>query len=49
MATKKIDGKGGMEKGRDLEVRHLAETTDLSPKQARDPLAQARWRLAKSS
>jgi hypothetical protein len=38
MATQKIDGRGATEKGRELEVQHLAETTDLSPKQARDLL-----------
>jgi hypothetical protein len=37
MATKKAEP-GKMAKGRELEVMHLAETTDLSPKQARDLL-----------
>ena len=39
MATQKAKG-GKLAKGRELEVRHLVETTDLSPKQARELLAK---------
>jgi hypothetical protein len=39
MATQKAkDGK--LAKGRELEVRHLVETADISPKQARELLAK---------
>jgi hypothetical protein len=37
MAVKKGEP-GKLAEGRELEVKHLAETTDLSPKQARDLL-----------
>jgi hypothetical protein len=37
MAVRKAEP-GKMADGRELEVQHLAETTDLSPKQARDLL-----------
>jgi hypothetical protein len=39
MATRKAKG-GKLAKGRELEVRHLVETTDLSPEQARVLLAK---------
>lgn len=39
MADEKIDNKserpGSLKQGQELEVQHLAETTDLSPEQAR--------------
>jgi hypothetical protein len=38
MATKKTGEAGRLAKGAELEVQHLAETTDLSPKQARELL-----------
>ena len=37
MATKKAEP-GRIAEGRELEVKHLAETTDLSPRQARQLL-----------
>jgi hypothetical protein len=37
MTTKKAEA-GKMAKARELEVMHLAETTDLSPNQARELL-----------
>ena len=37
MAVKKGEP-GKLAEGRELEVKHVAETTDLSPKQARDLL-----------
>ena len=39
MAAKKPKP-GKLAEGRELEVQHLAETTDLSPKQARELLAK---------
>jgi hypothetical protein len=39
MAAKKSKP-GKIAQGRELEVQHLAETTDLSPKQARGLLAK---------
>jgi hypothetical protein len=39
MAAKKPKP-GKLAEGRKLEVQHLAETTDLSPKQARELLAK---------
>lgn len=38
MAAKKASAKSRIKKGAELEVMHLAETTDLSPSQARDLL-----------
>ena len=38
VAVKKRAVPGKMAEGRELEVQHLAETTDLSPKQARELL-----------
>ncbi len=38
VAVKKRNEPGQMAEGRELEVQHLAETTDLSPKMARELL-----------
>jgi hypothetical protein len=38
MAKKRTPEGGRLAKGRELEVQHLAETTDLSPNQARELL-----------
>lgn len=40
MAVKKRAEPGMMAEGRELEVQHLAETMNLSPKQARELLAK---------
>jgi hypothetical protein len=38
VAKQKADKDGRLAKGRELEVNHLAETTDISPNQARELL-----------
>jgi hypothetical protein len=38
MARRKSEKTGAIARGQELEVQHLAETTDLSPNQARELL-----------